>query len=66
MLKALYQTFLDERRFLKNCTAGTIRAYSQAWDAFEPFLNPITKPEDVRNAVKLGVARRTTTLGLTA
>lgn len=55
MLKALYQTFLDERRFLKNCTAGTIRAYSQAWDAFEPFLEPIRSAEEVRNALKSGV-----------
>ena len=55
MLKALYQTFLEERRFLKNCSAGTIRAYSQAWNAFDPFLSSVTIPEDVRPAVKSAV-----------
>ena len=53
MLKALYETFLQERRFLKNCSPKTLRSYGQAWDAFEFVLHPVKKADDVRAAVKL-------------
>lgn len=34
MLKALYQTFLQKRRFLKNCSLKILRSYGQAWNAY--------------------------------
>jgi integrase/recombinase XerD len=55
VLTALYETFLQERRFLKNCSPKTIRSYGQAWDSFESVLLPVKKTEDVRAAVKAGV-----------
>ncbi len=55
MLKALYETFLQERRFLKNCSPKTLRSYGQAWDAFESVLLPVKNAEEVRAAVKSGV-----------
>ena len=55
MLKALYQTFLQERRFLKNCSPKTLRSYGQAWNAFEFVLLPVKNSEEVRAAVKTGI-----------
>jgi integrase/recombinase XerD len=55
VLKALYETFLQERRFLKNCSPKTLRSYGQAWDAFESVLLPVKNAEEVRAAVKSGV-----------
>jgi len=55
VLKALYNTFLQERRFLKNCSPKTLRSYGQAWDSFETVLGPVKNAEDVRAAVKAGV-----------
>ncbi|MGJ5813704.1 tyrosine-type recombinase/integrase [Paludibaculum fermentans] len=55
MLKALYQTFLQERRFLKNCSPKTLRSYGQAWNAFKALLDPVTAADQVRQAVKAGV-----------
>lgn len=55
MLKALFQTFLQERRFLRNCAQTTIRSYGQAWDAFEPVLAPVKTSDEIRAAVKTGV-----------
>lgn len=55
MLKSLFETFLQERRFLKNCSPKTLRSYGQAWDAFESVLLPVKKSEEVRAAVKTGV-----------
>jgi site-specific recombinase XerD len=55
VLKPLYDTFLQERRFLKNCSPKTLRSYGQAWSAFESTLAPVTNVADVRAAVKAGV-----------
>ena len=55
MLKSLYETFLQERRFLKNCSPKTLRSYGQAWSAFESALAPVTDVADVRAGVKAGV-----------
>jgi integrase/recombinase XerD len=55
MLKNLYDLFLQERKFLKNCSPKTLRSYAQAWNAFEPVLLPITTAEQVRPALKAGV-----------
>lgn len=55
MLKALYETFLQERRFLHNCAPKTIRSYGQAWNAFEPVLTPVTKPDEIRLSMKKGI-----------
>ena len=60
MLNALYQTFLQERRFLKNCSPKTLRSYRQAWHSFDPVLSPVKKSEDVRAAVKTGVVEMMT------
>ncbi|HEY3443579.1 MAG TPA: site-specific integrase [Paludibaculum sp.] len=60
MLKALYQTFLQERRFLKNCAPKTLRSYGQAWDAFSAVLEPVTDASEVRQAVKAGVLQMMT------
>jgi integrase/recombinase XerD len=57
MLKALYETFLQERRFLKNCSPMTLRSYRQAWNAFESVLVPVKTTEEVRAAVKTGVVQ---------
>ena len=57
MLKALYQTFLQERRFLKNCSPMTLRSYRQAWNAFESVLVSVKTTEDVRAAVKRDLGR---------
>jgi len=40
--KTLYETFLEERRFLKNCSPMTLRSYRQAWNAFESHLAPVS------------------------
>ena len=58
MLKALYQTFLDERRFLKNCSPKTLRSYTQAWNAFEPFLGPVRTADEIRSAIKAGIIEK--------
>jgi integrase/recombinase XerD len=55
VLKPLFETFLQERRFLKNCSPKTLRSYGQAWDAFESVLLPVKNAEEVRAAVKTGV-----------
>ena len=55
MLKTLYQTFLQERRFLRNCSPKTLRSYGQAWNAFESVLLPVKNSEEVRAAVKTGI-----------
>ena len=55
MLKALFQTFLEERRFLRNCAQTTIRSHGQVWDAFEPVLAPVKTSDEIRAAVKTGV-----------
>ena len=57
MLKALYDNFLQERRFLKNCAPKTLRSYGQAWDAFESVLLPVKEPDAVRPALKSGVVQ---------
>jgi site-specific recombinase XerD len=57
MLKALYQTFLQERRFLKNCSPKTLRSYSQAWNAFDSVLMPVKNADEIRPAVKTGVVK---------
>jgi integrase/recombinase XerD len=57
MLKALYQTFLQERRFLHNCAPKTIHSYGQAWNAFESVLTPLTKPEEIRLSMKQGIVQ---------
>lgn len=54
MVTALYEAFLQERRFLKNCSPKTIRSYRQAWDSFESVIVPVKKTEEVRAAVKAG------------
>jgi hypothetical protein len=46
VLKALYQTFLDERRDLKNCCPKTLRSYAQAWNAFESASTALAAPAD--------------------
>lgn len=62
MRKALYQTFLDERRYLKNCSSKTLRSYTQAWNAFEPFLARVKTADEIRAAIKAGrVLRRSPT-----
>lgn len=58
MLNALYQTFLDERRFLKNCSPKTLRSYTQAWNAFEPFLSPVKTADEIRSAIKAGIIEK--------
>lgn len=58
MLKPLYETFLEERRFLKNCSPKTIRSYQQAWNAFEPHLISVTKPDEIRQAIKAGIVQK--------
>ncbi len=58
MLKTLYETFLQERRFLKNCSPKTLRSYGQAWDAFEAVLTPIRQPDEIRNALKAGIVEK--------
>ena len=55
MLKALYETFLQERRYLKNCSPMTLRSYRQAWDAFNSVLADVQNAEGIRPAVKAGV-----------
>jgi site-specific recombinase XerD len=55
VLKALFQTFLQERRFLRNCAQTTIRSYRQAWDAFAPVLASVQNSDEIRAAVKTGV-----------
>jgi len=55
VLKAFYDIFLQERRFLKNCAPKTLRSYRQAWNAFESVLAPVKKTEEARAAVKQGV-----------
>lgn len=57
MLNALYETFLQERRFLKNCSPKTLRSYGQAWAAFESVLSPVKTSEEVRAALKAGILR---------
>ena len=56
--KALYETFLEERRFLKNCSPMTLRSYRQAWNAFESHLTPVQHPEEIRAAIKAGVLEK--------
>ena len=41
MLKALYDTFLRERRYLKNCSPKALRSHGQAWKAFESVVLPL-------------------------
>jgi len=48
VLTALYETFLQERRFLKNCSPKTTRSYRQAWDSFESVFLPVNKIKDYR------------------
>src|SRR5215471_18000100 len=55
VLKSLYETFLQERRFLRNCSPKTLGSYGQAWDAFESVLIPLTSAEEVRAAIKDGI-----------
>ena len=57
MLSKLYETFLEERRFLKNCSLKTIRSYRQAWNAFAPTLAPVIELGQVRQAVNAGVVQ---------
>ncbi|WP_321473905.1 site-specific integrase [uncultured Paludibaculum sp.] len=57
MLKALYDNFLQERRFLKNCSPKTLRSYGQAWDAFESVLVQVEEADAVRPALKNGVVQ---------
>ena len=56
--KTLYETFLEERRFLKNCSPMTLRSYRQAWNFFEAHLSPIKTPEGIRAALKGGVLEK--------
>ena len=58
MLKPLYETFLEERRFLKNCSPKTLRSYGQAWNAFESVLAPVKAPDEVRAAIKDGIVQK--------
>ncbi|HXN46356.1 MAG TPA: site-specific integrase [Bryobacteraceae bacterium] len=54
-MKPLYETFLQERHFLKNCSPKTLRSYRQAWQAFESVLAPVKEPDAIRPAVRAGV-----------
>ncbi len=47
--------FLQERRFLKNCSPMTLRSYDQAWDAFKFFLGDVKDGDSIRAALKNGV-----------
>ena len=58
MLKALYETFLQERRFLKNCSPKTLRSYGQAWNAFESVLAPVKTADEIRAAIKAGIVEK--------
>ena len=58
MLKALYETFLQERRFLKNCSPKTLRSYGPAWNSFESFLAPVKTVDEIRSAIKAGVVEK--------
>ncbi len=58
MLKAIYETFLQERRFLKNCSPKTLRSYGQAWNSFEPYLAPVRSPDEIRTAIKTGIVAK--------
>jgi integrase/recombinase XerD len=58
MLKALYETFLQERRFLKNCSPKTLRSYAQAWNSFEPVLATVKTAGEIRPAVKAGIVQK--------
>lgn len=57
-VRSLYDTFLDERRYLKNCSPMTIRSYRQAWNFFEPHIAPVTNPDELRAALKAGVLEK--------
>lgn len=58
MLKALYETFLQERRFLKNCSPKTLRSYGQAWNSFESVLAPVKNQDQIRTALKAGIVEK--------
>ena len=58
MLKTLYETFLQERRYLKNCSPKTLRSYGQAWNAFESVLAPVQSPDEIRMAIKTGILQK--------
>jgi len=58
VLKALYETFLDERRYLKNCSPKTLRSYGQAWNAFEPVLATVKTADEIRAAIKAGIIEK--------
>jgi len=58
VLKALYETYLQERRFLKNCSPKTLRSYGQAWNAFESVLAPVKTADEIRAAIKAGIVEK--------
>ena len=58
ILHELYESFLQERRFLKNCTAKTIHCYRQAWDGFASFVSDVVSEDQIRPALKSGVVAK--------
>ena len=51
----LYELFLQDRQFLKNCRPKTIRSYRQAWNAFSAHLAGVARADQFRPALKQAV-----------
>jgi hypothetical protein len=51
----LYELFLQDRQFLKNCRPKTIRSYRQAWNAFSSHLAGVARVDQFRPALKQAV-----------
>ena len=52
---ALFEKFLQDRKYLKNVSPKTINSYCGAWKAFQPFVEPAIENGTIREGVKQAV-----------